>query len=118
MTEFEACGKTAEGFWNKHRSEDGKKLGYQQLCNKLREARKTHFNAVKPSDDILAEAAKCYFNGNLEEVPNHLFMYRKTRKWHLYKSSAKIAEIWKKLLAADLEVVKNWEVMDVQLEDD
>jgi hypothetical protein len=111
MAEFEACGKTAESFWNKHTSQDGEKLGYQQLCDKLLAARK---NTVKGSDETLATAARHYFNGDLETAPNRLFMYQKTGKWCLYKSVAKIAEIWKGLFTADPEVAKRWEAMDIQ----
>jgi hypothetical protein len=112
MSEFESCGRSAEQFWEKHQSQDGNKLGYQQLVAKLRQKRK---DCAVPSDEATVDRLKLYFDGDIMRAQN-VFMYRKKGKWHAKKKAASIVHAWRELLAKDKDLAECWDAWDANYE--
>ncbi|KZT72430.1 hypothetical protein DAEQUDRAFT_755239 [Daedalea quercina L-15889] len=95
-------------FWAEYSSEEGERLSYQQILDKLQDHRGS-------TDDADYYAAMRYFGNDLDRADAQgAFRYRKSGKPMIYTKRGKVAQKWRKLLAEDAEIRANWDAMQAE----
>ena len=95
-----------DAFWALYSKEDGSRLCYQHILNRLKQARVDRNRAD-------ADAARRYFGHDLQRADtNGAFQYGKKGKTMVYVKDQAIAEAWRELLARDPMVAAGWEAME------
>ncbi|GBE85534.1 hypothetical protein SCP_0800510 [Sparassis crispa] len=96
-----------DAFWEVYSNENGERLRYQQILDKLK-ARRADQSACD------AAAAHSYFDGNLERADaNGAFRYHKRGVWYTHSKDTDIAKHWRSLLKNSLEIAHSWASMQV-----
>lgn len=92
-------------FWAKHTLENGKKLNYTKICEKLQVERKKRIENV---DRELVETIKAFWDGNLEGA-GKIFEYKKKGKKYTMQKVEKITSRWREQLVKDAGLEARWQ---------
>ncbi|KAJ7655998.1 hypothetical protein DFH06DRAFT_991982 [Mycena polygramma] len=89
-------------FWKKHSTTEGVRLRYQQILDALKETRERR-------DKIDAAAARKFFHDDLDHTDaDGAFAYVKSGKRKIKDQDSSVAEIWRGLLASDVDIARRW----------
>ena len=91
-------------FWEVYSDQDGKRLNFQRILNKLQDSRLDH------GERDAATALKFFSNDLSDPRALGYFNYKKSGKVLVMRKPAIIARQWRRLLEEHTEIAEAWEM--------